>query len=131
MVPRHFSLTTHHDKVGHAASRQLLHHCKCLLHGLRLIDQHLPNVAAHPLRMEGVHRMLHVDKRDGAIHLLHLTGNSQRQGGLAAGFAAINLNHTSSWDTPAQRNIQGGDAGGDELYLVQWWCVIIRTVCTT
>lgn len=109
---------THHDEVGQSATCQLLHHRKRLFHGLGLIDQELAQVAAHTLGMQRVHGVFDVDKCNGTIHFLHLPSNGECQGGLATGLAAINLDDAAGWDAPTECNIQGGDASGDELYLV-------------
>ena len=55
--------------------------------------------------------MFRVDKGAGAAHLLHLGHNLQREGRLAGGFRAVDLDHTAARQAAdAQRDIQAEGA---------------------
>jgi len=91
-----------------------------LFAGVGLADQQVGQVDAELLRVLDVERVFGIDEGAGALELLHLGDDLQRQRGLAGGLGAVDLDDAAARQAAdAQRDVQAQRAGGDDLDVFQ------------
>ena len=106
-----------HD-IHSAAAHQGFANFKRLLARIRLGNVKIVDVYAQLFGVNGIQRVLRVDKRGHAAHLLRFGYAVQGHGGFAAAFRAVNLNHAPARQAAhAQRHIQIQAARGDDLQI--------------
>ena len=106
----------HH--VDGAGAHQRLADVQRLLAVVRLGHVELVDVHAQLLGVHRIQRVLGVDERGGAAHLLGLRNAVQRHGGLTGGFRPVDLNDAALGQSAhAQREVQLQAARGDDLHL--------------
>ncbi len=100
--------------IDRARAHQRLGDFQPLLAGVRLGHQQAVDVDAQRLGVNRVERVLGVDERGLAAHLLRLRDDVQRDSRLARGFRPVNLHDTAARQAAdAQRGIQPDRAGRD------------------
>ena len=108
----------HNNGVDRAGADKCLADLHGLLAGVGLADQQTVNINAQRGGVGRIQRMLNINKRDLAAHLLGLGQNLQCQRGFTGGFGAVDLNDTAAGHAAdAQRQIQAQTAGGDGIDL--------------
>ena len=114
----HGSDRVHDDGIDSAGAHQCFADFHGLLTGIRLADQQAVNVYAQRGGVHGVQRMLNVDERDLAAHLLGFGQDVQSQRSFTRGFGAVDLDDTAAGHTAdTQGQVQAQAAGGDGVDL--------------
>ena len=102
------------DDVDRAAAHQHLGDLERLLAGVRLRDEQVVGAHAEGPRVGDVERVLGVDERGDAAGLLRLGDDVQREGRLAGGLRAEDLDHAAArHPADPERDVDAERPGGD------------------
>ena len=100
--------------VDRARAHQRLRDIQTLLAGVRLGNQQAVNVDTERLRRNRVERVLRVDKRGGAAHLLRLGHAMQRNRRFTRGLRPVDFDDTAARQAAdAKRKVKPDRAGWD------------------
>ena len=86
----------HHNDVHGVGTNQLLRDFEGLFAIVRLRNEQVIHIDAQFARVDGIERVLRIDKRGLAAQLLGFGDDVQGKGRLAARFRAVNLNHAAA-----------------------------------